>query len=253
MVVARFLTDLQLSPQLLFDSRLVRGDTVDGWIIGIGLVCMGFANIIPLVYMVERSRLCIDFSLTFFTIHLLLTWWHQGWSPPLTLLWWTVIIGSGSVMAVGGRAACMRRELLPIAIRNFMPSHPRETPSTGRGDRDIDSEEMELETRVTNARDVTEVLFDGSHLEDHAGDAPKKRIKDDEDRDDDWGDSNWGEEDEVSDIVGPNAPAAAGTHGSKSTQQQQPQQQPAPAVTTTTTVPSSSSRPPVALKGGKRD
>ncbi|KAJ2015309.1 Integral membrane protein of the Golgi [Coemansia sp. RSA 922] len=249
MVIARFLTDLQLSPQLLFDSRLVRGDTVDGWIIGIGLVCMGFANILPLVYMVERSRLCIDFSLTFFTIHLLLTWWHQGWSPPLTLLWWTVIIGSGSVMAVGGRAACMRRELLPIAIRNFMPSHPRETPSAG--DRDIDLEEMELETRVTNVRDVAEVLFDGSQLEDHAGDVPKKRTKDDEGVDDDWGNSNWGEEDEVSDIASSNAPAAAIAHSSKSTQQQQPLQQSTPAVATT--APSSSSRPPVALKGGKRD
>ncbi|KAJ2810188.1 Integral membrane protein of the Golgi, partial [Coemansia furcata] len=190
MVVARFLTDIQLSPQLLFDSRLVRGDTVDAWIIGIGLVCMGFANILPLVYMVERSRLCIDFSLTFFTIHLLLTWWHQGWAPPTAVFWWIVIVGSGSVMAFGGRAACMRRELLPIAIRNFMPSHPRETPSTGRGDHDAGSEEMELETRATNVREVVEVLFDGSH-DDHEGDAPKRRSKDVEDEDDDWGDSNW--------------------------------------------------------------
>ncbi|KAJ2745724.1 Integral membrane protein of the Golgi [Coemansia sp. BCRC 34301] len=228
MVVARFLTDIQLSPQLLFDSRLVRGDTVDGWIIGIGLVGMGFANIVPLVYMVERSRLCIDFSLTFFTIHLLLTWWHQGWSPPLTLLWWVVVAGSGSAMAFGGRAACMRRELLPIAIRNFMPSHPRETPS--RRD-DIGTEEMELETRTTSVRDAVEVLFDGGQLEEQASDVPKKQAKEDND---DWGNTKWGEDDEVSSEPG-------------SSQQQQ---QTAPAASTAT---ASLTKPPAAPKGGKRD
>ncbi|KAJ2487925.1 Integral membrane protein of the Golgi [Coemansia sp. RSA 2050] len=245
MVVACFLTDLQLSPQLLFDSRFVRGDTVDGWVIGVGLVCMGFANILPLVYMVERSRLCVDFSLTFFTIHLLLTWWHQGWSPPSTLLWWMAVVASGSVMAFGGRAACVRRELLPIAIRNFMPSHLRETPTTGSGDRDIDSEEMELETRVTNVRETAEVLFDGSQLDDHAGDASKKRAKDsDEDGGDDWGSSNWGEDDEVGGTASANVSAQ---------QPQSQQQSSAPTGSTATATAPSLSKPLVAPKGGKRD
>ncbi|KAJ2681794.1 Integral membrane protein of the Golgi [Coemansia spiralis] len=236
MVLACFLTDLQLSPQLLFDSRLVRGDTVDGWVIGVGLVCMGFANILPLVYMVERSRLCIDFSLTFFTLHLLLTWWHQG-SPPSTLLWWLVVGGSGSAMAFGGRAACMRRELLPIAIRNFMPSHPREAPVAGRGERDVDAEEMELETRAAGAGEGAEVLFDAAQLEDHAGGVPSRRTKDsDEGGADDWGSSSWGEDD---DDGGTTAPA----------QQPQPPQPAAPAAATTT----ASSKPLVAPKGGKRD
>ncbi|KAI8321807.1 hypothetical protein GQ54DRAFT_261094, partial [Martensiomyces pterosporus] len=115
MVVANLLTDIPLGPQLLFDSRLVRGDTVEGWVIGGGLLAIGFTNILPLVYMVERSRLCIDFSLTFYIIHLILVWWHQG-GPPNTLLWWLVVGASGSAMAFVGRAACLRRELLPIAI-----------------------------------------------------------------------------------------------------------------------------------------
>ncbi|KAI9505535.1 integral membrane protein S linking to the trans Golgi network-domain-containing protein, partial [Coemansia spiralis] len=125
MVVASMLTGIQLSPRLLFESRLVRGDTVEGWTIGLGLVSMGVANILPLVYMVERSRLCIDFSMTFFAVHLILVWWHQG-SPPTTLLWWLVIGVSGAIMAFVGRAACLRREMLPIAIRSFMPNHPSE-------------------------------------------------------------------------------------------------------------------------------
>ncbi|KAJ2890642.1 hypothetical protein GGI21_006104 [Coemansia aciculifera] len=220
MVVARFLTDIQLSPQLLFDSRLVRGDTVDGWIIGIGLVGMGFANIVPLVYMVERSRLCIDFSLTFFTIHLLCCWWYQGLSsPPLTLFWWMVVVGSGSAMAFGGRAACMRREMLPIAIRNFMPSHPRETPPppplSSRGD--IGAEEIELETRTTNVRTAAaaEVLFDGEQLEEHAGDVPRNRAKGEDEDGDDWGNSNWGEDDDDEETNGEPEAAKQATKAGK--------------------------------------
>ncbi|KAJ1956953.1 hypothetical protein EC988_001075, partial [Linderina pennispora] len=139
MVISSFLTDIALSPALLFDSTLVRGDTVQGWVIGLALVGIGLANILPLVYMVERSRLCIDFSLTFYTIHLALAWWYQG-ELPKTLLWWAAVGLSGCIMAFVGRAACLRRELLPIAIRNFMPDHPSER-------READ-EEMEMETRV---------------------------------------------------------------------------------------------------------
>ncbi|KAJ2003769.1 hypothetical protein GGI04_002848 [Coemansia thaxteri] len=203
---------------------------------------MGLANIVPLVYLVERSRLCIDFSLTFFTIHLVLTWCHQRW-PPTTLLWWLVVGVSGSVMALGGRAACLRRELLPIAIRNFMPSHPREQTA-----RDLGTEEMELETRDARLA-APEVLFDSLQADGMPEeDAPSQLAKNARGSDE-WGNDNWGEEDDgvtKPDNVprAPNAPP-----GLASSQQHQQQQQPAisPAA------PSSSSKPPPAPKGGKDD
>ncbi|KAJ1730220.1 Integral membrane protein of the Golgi, partial [Coemansia biformis] len=148
MAFASVLTELRLGPQLLFDGRLVRGDTVEGWVVGVGLLSMGAANILPLVYMVERSRLCVDFSLTFFAVHLILVWWHQG-TPPLTLLWWAAVGASGALMAVGGRAACLRRELLPIAIRSYMPMRPPEAHSDHGGP--AGAEEHELETRRPEA------------------------------------------------------------------------------------------------------
>ncbi|ORX71253.1 hypothetical protein DL89DRAFT_291792 [Linderina pennispora] len=158
MVISSFLTDIALSPALLFDSTLVRGDTVQGWVIGLALVGIGLANILP-----------FNFSLTFYTIHLALAWWYQG-ELPKTLLWWAAVGLSGCIMAFVGRAACLRRELLPIAIRNFMPDHPSER-------READ-EEMEMETRVE-----PEVLYEADAQMDDAGS-------------DDWGNDNWGNEDD---------------------------------------------------------
>ncbi|KAJ2757480.1 Integral membrane protein of the Golgi [Coemansia nantahalensis] len=123
--------------------------------------------------MVERSRLCVDFSLTFFAVHLILVWWHQG-TPPLALPWWLAVAASGALMAVGGRAACLRRELLPIAIRSYMPVRAPEVGPDHGGPGG--AEEHELETRHADpgpahadARrplppppPATEVLFDAS-------------------------------------------------------------------------------------------
>ncbi|KAJ2347508.1 hypothetical protein IWW50_004210, partial [Coemansia erecta] len=141
MVGASILTDMQLTPRLLFSSQTVQ-NTVEGYVVTSALLAMGAANIVPLVYMVERSRLCVDFSLTFFAVHVVLVWWSQGEAPHV--LWWAAVAASAGVMAVGGRAACMRREMLPIAIRSFMP----ERPSERLGDADLGAEEHELETRV---------------------------------------------------------------------------------------------------------
>ncbi|KAJ2655259.1 hypothetical protein IWW48_005635 [Coemansia sp. RSA 1200] len=163
MVAASLFSSVQLSPRLLFDGDAVRGDTVEGWTVGAGVVAMGVANILPLVYMVERSRLCIDFSLTFAAIHVILVWWHTG-RPPTTLLWWVCVGAAALAMGAGGRAVCMRREMLPIAIRSFMPSRPPERQPLGG------MEEHELESVAPNRpAPEAEVLFDTSRSDADAG------------------------------------------------------------------------------------
>ncbi|KAJ1896130.1 hypothetical protein LPJ66_004183 [Kickxella alabastrina] len=149
LLFSTILTPLQLTPALLFDSALLRGDTVSGWTISLAFFLTSVINIIPLLYLVERSRLCIDFTLTFFIIHLGLVIWHSEKVPGM-VLWWATVGGSAVVMAVGGRAACVRREMLPIAIRNYMPERPMERR------RGADQEEYEMESRDT------EVLFDAT-------------------------------------------------------------------------------------------
>ncbi|KAJ2842905.1 hypothetical protein J3B02_005436 [Coemansia erecta] len=169
---------------------------------------MAATNILALVYMVERSRLCIDFTVTFFVIHFVLVVWLYG--IPTVVLWWLVMGASAGVMAFGGRAACMRREMLPIAIRNFMPDHPVEQ----RARDEMAVEEHELESRVHETSEP-EVLFsapndiDDEHIS-HSNDMAKTSAKDNavtkdknstnNDDDSDWND-NWGEEEEDADEV----------------------------------------------------
>ncbi|KAJ2502061.1 hypothetical protein GGH96_001462 [Coemansia sp. RSA 1972] len=145
MVFASILTNVELTPRLLFSSSSVQ-PTVEGAIVGVSLICMGIMNIVPLVYMVERSRLCIDFSATFFVVHVIVVWWTQHQVPEL--LWWAVMAVAMGVMAVGGRAVCSRRELLPIAIRSLMPERRAESQDNG-----VD-EEHELETRGFRADEL---------------------------------------------------------------------------------------------------
>ncbi|KAJ1667262.1 hypothetical protein IW140_001716 [Coemansia sp. RSA 1813] len=227
MVVGSLFSSVQLSPRLLFDSRMARSDTVEGWAVGLGLVLMGVANIVPLVYMVERSRLCIDFSVTFTAIHVILVWWHMG-DPPTTLFWWLCVAVAGAVMAFGGRAACLRREMLPIAIRSFMPNHPAERQQTGAGVEEHELESVYPQNTHRDTPDIApqtvrrdtasqggEVLFDRAHADgssDESGgmisaepmpirrgvhDSASKLTNNSGDDDDGWGVDSWdGDEDE---------------------------------------------------------
>ncbi|KAJ2382187.1 hypothetical protein GGI05_005735, partial [Coemansia sp. RSA 2603] len=64
-VAASHLSPLALSPELLFSSTPMRGDTVTGYLTSLLFLTASLANILPLVYLVERSRLCVDFAVTF--------------------------------------------------------------------------------------------------------------------------------------------------------------------------------------------
>ncbi|KAJ2396630.1 hypothetical protein GGI23_003840 [Coemansia sp. RSA 2559] len=161
MAILSLFSSVPLSPRLLFDARMARSDTVEGWAVSLALVSMGLANIAPLVYMVERSRLCFDFAVTFSAVHVILVWWHMR-APPTALLWWLCVGASGFLMAVGGRAACLRREMLPIAIRSLMPNHPAERQQGGAAveEHELASLEGGGVAPGANRRSI-DVLFDG--------------------------------------------------------------------------------------------
>lgn len=64
---------------------------------------------------VERSKSCLDFSLTYYTIHLILVWYHTA-SIPDTFIWY-LINGCGLfLMCVGGEFLCRREEIKSIPI-----------------------------------------------------------------------------------------------------------------------------------------
>lgn len=67
-----------------------------------------------LLLLIERSKKCLDFSVTLYIVHLFICIGYGGW--PSSITWW-VVNGTGiGVMALLGEYLCMRRELQEIKI-----------------------------------------------------------------------------------------------------------------------------------------
>ena len=67
-------------------------------------------------FIIKRSKLCLDFSLTCHLIHLLtISLYNRQF--PLNFLWWSVTILSIWLMTERSRSLCMFQELLPIGVK----------------------------------------------------------------------------------------------------------------------------------------
>lgn len=64
---------------------------------------------------VERTKLCLDFSLTYYGIHLLVVWYYSG-SLPDTFIWYFVNVAGAFIMCVFAEFLCSREEMKPIPI-----------------------------------------------------------------------------------------------------------------------------------------
>ncbi|KAI8866873.1 hypothetical protein GQ42DRAFT_107572, partial [Ramicandelaber brevisporus] len=101
--------------QIILDYRQYTLSTAIGWALSSLWIFQCLLNVGLLLVVVERAKLCLDFSATFVFIHLLFTWRHSD-EFPRSLSWW-LIIGLGlAIMAGLGEWVCMRKELKPIKI-----------------------------------------------------------------------------------------------------------------------------------------
>lgn len=73
-----------------------------------------------MLYLIERSKKCLDFSATLYIIHLFICIVYGGW--PSSITWW-IVNGTGiAVMALLGEYLCMKRELQEIKIPRYRSS-----------------------------------------------------------------------------------------------------------------------------------
>lgn len=73
-----------------------------------------------MLYLVERAKKCLDFSVTLYVIHLLICIMYGGW--PSSITWWIVNCTGIAVMALFGEYLCIRRELQEIPITRYRSS-----------------------------------------------------------------------------------------------------------------------------------
>lgn len=104
----------RMSLVYFFDYSSLTASTVTGQCVIASFLLSSLAGVAYLVYVIERAKKCLDFSVTLFVIHLFICIVYGGWPSPLT--WW-VVNGTGvAVMALLGEYLCIKRELREIPI-----------------------------------------------------------------------------------------------------------------------------------------
>ncbi|PRQ50847.1 hypothetical protein RchiOBHm_Chr2g0137751 [Rosa chinensis] len=104
----------RMSLVYFFDYATLTISTVTGWCVVTSFVLSALASAGYLLLLIERSKKCLDFSVTLYIVHLFICIGYGGW--PSSITWW-VVNGTGiGVMALLGEYLCMRRELQEIKI-----------------------------------------------------------------------------------------------------------------------------------------
>lgn len=81
----------------------------------IALLINSLTSALALWFVVQRTKLCLDFAVTTHLIHLIGCWIFNGHFPA-TLPWWVINIISIALMTVTGEFLCMRTEMKAIPL-----------------------------------------------------------------------------------------------------------------------------------------
>ena len=96
----------------LFTTQTLSLNTVAGWGTNLVVLLSHFIGSLLLVVIVEKSKKCLDFTVTTFLVHFVLTCVYGGF--PATWDWWIVNLLGVAIMVVMGEWFCSRRELADI-------------------------------------------------------------------------------------------------------------------------------------------
>ncbi|XP_039745759.1 protein SYS1 homolog [Pararge aegeria] len=102
----------------LFQYHEIQVKDNEGRAVIIAFVLNAIIGALMLWMLVGRTKLCLDFSCTFYGIHLLTCWFYNN-SFPTTFSWWALNIACASVMCVAGEFLCLRTELQAIPLTNI--------------------------------------------------------------------------------------------------------------------------------------
>eukprot|EP01113_Clastostelium_recurvatum_P047061 TRINITY_DN8336_c0_g1_i1.p1 TRINITY_DN8336_c0_g1~~TRINITY_DN8336_c0_g1_i1.p1 ORF type:complete len:244 (-),score=43.06 TRINITY_DN8336_c0_g1_i1:37-714(-) len=98
----------------MFSYKATSMHTWHGWIVIVSMPFTSLAGAFGLFVVVERSKKCLDYTVTAWIFHLCTCWIYGGF--PRGWTWWLVNIFSLILMAVLGEYLCMRREMTDIPL-----------------------------------------------------------------------------------------------------------------------------------------
>lgn len=98
----------------IFTAKFLDVWSALGWIDNAAVLTSSFVGSLLLAVIVEKSKKCLDFSVTLFLIHIILCSVYGGF--PATWDWWIVHILGMIMMVVLGEYFCSKRELSDIPL-----------------------------------------------------------------------------------------------------------------------------------------
>ncbi|GLU14550.1 hypothetical protein SLE2022_311110 [Rubroshorea leprosula] len=110
----------RMSLVYFFDFATITTSTITGWCVIASVLLSAVAGAGYMLYLIERSKKCLDFSFTLYLIHLFLCIIYGGW--PSSITWW-VVHGTGlAIMTLLGEHLCINHESKEIQIPRYRSS-----------------------------------------------------------------------------------------------------------------------------------
>jgi len=98
----------------IFSTKYLNFWSAEGWIDNYAVLLTFMFQAVLLAVIVEKSRKCLDFSVTLFFIHFCACSIYGGF--PATWDWWIIHILGTIIMILMGEYLCSRKELMDIPL-----------------------------------------------------------------------------------------------------------------------------------------
>merc|ERR1719150_2398569 len=100
----------------IFQYQTLLSSQIHGKLLIAALLFNALTCSLGLWYVVQRTKLCLDFTCTVHLFHLLACWYYNNFTFGNTITWWFINIVCMTVMCVSGEFLCMRTELRAIPV-----------------------------------------------------------------------------------------------------------------------------------------
>ncbi|RNA32681.1 SYS1 -like protein [Brachionus plicatilis] len=99
----------------IFDYRLVNFKNSNNTFLCLNLIASSLISALFLWKLVNRSKQCLDFTVTIFSYHIISSWIYVG-SFPSTFVFWFIIVISATAMTLLSEYLCMQSALKDIPL-----------------------------------------------------------------------------------------------------------------------------------------
>merc|ERR1712100_175499 len=104
-----------LTLQQVFSPNALRVHSVFGGLTMMAHLMNSVVGSVLLVFIVERAKQCLDFTVTAYTLNLVNCCLYEGF--PVNWEWWFTSVVGATLMAVLGECLCMKYEIRDIPLR----------------------------------------------------------------------------------------------------------------------------------------